>query len=186
MILNQIHGQQAITLNEVIGGVKADGMVTDRPNIVLGIQTADCPPILFYSPQGVIGAAHGGWKSLSKDIVEHTVRKMVSLGAKRDEIVALLGPCIRVQSYQTRQDFYDHLCRLSAQNEMFFTYSKESEDLYYFDLPEFAKIKLAKSQITKIIDSGKNTYTDAKYFSRRRSLHQGYSSYGTQLSVIML
>ena len=42
---------------------KADSMVTNLPNLALGILTADCGPILFAdSTSHVIGAAHAGWK----------------------------------------------------------------------------------------------------------------------------
>ena len=46
--LNQIHSVDAVILNEVPQTrLPADGMVTNKPGIALGILTADCTPILF-------------------------------------------------------------------------------------------------------------------------------------------
>ena len=45
--------------------IEADGVVTDRPGIILGITTADCMPVLLADEKhGVIGAAHAGWARL--------------------------------------------------------------------------------------------------------------------------
>ena len=185
MLLQQIHGSQAIIVDDVIGNGKADAMVTCKKDIVLGIQTADCVPILLYSKEGVIGAVHGGWKSLVGGIIEHTVRKMTQLGAKRENIIASIGPCIHQSSYETGQDFYDHLCEISLENEIFFI--SDSNSKYFFDLPRYARKKLLKSEIANIIDTQEDTYTNPNlYFSRRYSLHQGNKYYGSQLSVIML
>ena len=61
----------------------ADGLVTDRPGLVLGILTADCVPVLLVDPdRPVIGAAHAGWKGARDGIVEATVAAMVALGAR--------------------------------------------------------------------------------------------------------
>jgi YfiH family protein len=187
MLLRQIHGRQAIIVNEVMPEVKADAMVTCKKNIVLGLQTADCMPILLYSPEGVIGAVHGGWKSLVGDIAEHTVRKMVQCGATRPKIIAAIGPCIRQSSYEIQQDFYDYLCKASPQNEDFFVASGVSNSSYFFDLPKYAHKKLLKAGIGHIVDIHQDTYTQPEvYFSRRHALHQGHTEYGNQLSVIVL
>ena len=55
-------------------------------NIVLGILTADCAPVLFYDPvKKVIGACHAGWKGALTGIIENTISKMQELGSKQDD-----------------------------------------------------------------------------------------------------
>src|SRR6185503_9066523 len=67
----------------------ADAMVTDRPNILLGILTADCAPVLFADAKaGVIGAAHAGWRGALGGVLEATLEAMEKLGALRDRISA--------------------------------------------------------------------------------------------------
>jgi YfiH family protein len=72
--LTQVHGTKVSTpsfqLNE------ADAIVTNQPNEVLAIMTADCLPILFTNDVGnVIGAAHAGWRGLCHGVIENTVKK---------------------------------------------------------------------------------------------------------------
>jgi YfiH family protein len=185
MLLKQVHGGHAVVIDEVDNDIESDAMVTCKKNIVLGVQTADCLPILLYSEEGVAAAVHGGWKSLVGDIVDHTVKKMIKLGATRSKIIAAIGPCIHQSSYEVQQDFYDNLCKISPQNEIYF--SSPIDGIYLFDLLGYAYSKLVKAEVESIIDTDQNTYTDPKtYFSRRYSLHQGNSRYGSQLSVIVL
>lgn len=58
--------------------IEADGFVTDRPGILLGITTADCVPVLFADfKNGVIGAAHAGWRGAVRGIMENTLALML-------------------------------------------------------------------------------------------------------------
>ena len=87
---------------------EADAMVTDRPNLALGILTADCQPVLFADPlAGVIGAAHAGWKGAKGGILEATLDAMENLGAKRANINAVIGPCISQAAYEIGPDFFE-------------------------------------------------------------------------------
>jgi len=108
--LYQIHSANVITVD---GGVsaggsrpEADGMATRDAGIALGILTADCAPVLFSDPEnGVIGAAHAGWKGALSGVVENTVTAMEDLGADRARIRAAIGPCIAQDSYQVGEEF---------------------------------------------------------------------------------
>ena len=56
----------------------ADAAITEVPNEVLAILTADCLPVLFAANDGsIIGAAHAGWKGLCAGILENTVSAML-------------------------------------------------------------------------------------------------------------
>ncbi|MEX6716075.1 laccase domain-containing protein, partial [Pseudomonas aeruginosa] len=67
---------------------------------------ADCGPILFADPEnGVVGAAHAGWKGALTGVVEATVAAMEGLGARRSAIVAVLGPTIAQGAYEVGTDF---------------------------------------------------------------------------------
>ena len=86
---------------------KVDGMVTNVPGLILGTLTADCGPVLFADRKAsVIGCAHAGWKGALTGITDTTVLKMEELGAKRDNIVAVLGPTISKAAYEVGPEFY--------------------------------------------------------------------------------
>ena len=63
--------------------------------VVLGILTADCAPVLFADPGNrVIAAAHAGWRGALGGIADRTIDVMLSAGAEREKIVAAIGPAI--------------------------------------------------------------------------------------------
>ncbi len=76
-----------------------DAIVTDVPNRLLVIQTADCQSILLFEPvRKVVGAVHSGWRGSVADIIGETIRRMEErLGCRADRMIAgicpSLGPC---------------------------------------------------------------------------------------------
>ena len=57
----------------------ADAIVTDRPDLALGILTADCTPVLLADLEaGVIGAAHAGWRGAFAGVIESPSRSWLS------------------------------------------------------------------------------------------------------------
>lgn len=88
--------------------IEADGQVTSRKNVALGMFAADCLPVLMADPEaGVIGAAHCGRRGLQKGAIGATIEKMVSKGAQPERIVATLGPCICGDCYEVGGDIAD-------------------------------------------------------------------------------
>src|SRR5680860_1204868 len=70
-----------------------DALVTATPGIVVGVLTADCGPVLFCDPSAeIVAAAHAGWKGATEGILENTIATMLSLGATKANISAVLGP----------------------------------------------------------------------------------------------
>ena len=71
----------------------ADALVTATPGLAIGVSTADCGPVLFADPQAhVIGAAHAGWRGALTGVLDNTLAAMEKLGARRENIIAVLGP----------------------------------------------------------------------------------------------
>ncbi|MCM1518938.1 MAG: peptidoglycan editing factor PgeF [Pseudoflavonifractor sp.] len=72
-----------------------DALVTTLPGIVIGVNTADCVPLLMYDAKArVIAAAHAGWRGTVARIAALTVKVMESLGATARDIKVLQGPSI--------------------------------------------------------------------------------------------
>ncbi|HDY71996.1 MAG TPA: laccase domain-containing protein [Nitrospirae bacterium] len=67
----QRHTDTIINLDLSRDKTIADGVITSRKGVLLGISTADCVPILIYDPQKqVVGAVHAGWRGTSKGILK--------------------------------------------------------------------------------------------------------------------
>ncbi len=73
-----------------------DGLLTDEPGIALGIQTADCVPVLVADRRtGAVAAFHAGWRGTLKRIVEHGIGRMrLEFGSKPEDLCAAIGPAI--------------------------------------------------------------------------------------------
>ncbi len=98
--LRQVHGARVVDVTRPgeHAGAEADAAVTDHPQAVLSILTADCAPVAFVSPEGVLGAAHAGWRGLADGVLAATATAMRAKGASRLE--ATLGPCIHPSCYE--------------------------------------------------------------------------------------
>lgn len=172
--------------------VTADGAVTDQLGVALCITTADCAPVLLADyKNGVIGAAHAGWRGAFKGVIENTVNLMLEKGAKVENICAAVGPCIGQPSYEVDEGFYRQFLNASPAAEKYFC-SGNRPGHYYFDLGAYCHDKLAACHIGNITVADIDTYvTDNGYFSFRRNMHQGLITGGAknfpvELSTITL
>jgi polyphenol oxidase len=75
---------------------KVDGMMTAESGILLGIQTADCTPVLVADRRRrVVAAIHAGWRGTAKRIVEAGIGRMrLEFRCRPEDLVAAIGPCI--------------------------------------------------------------------------------------------
>jgi YfiH family protein len=165
----------------------ADGMVTDRPGLALGILTADCAPVLLADGDaGVIGAAHAGWRGALDGILGATIDLMVQRGARRELICAAIGPCIAQESYEVGAEFRERFVESDPATEQFFI-AGVAEGKFQFDLTGFVESRLHQAGIGAIRGSAWDTYVDeARFYSYRRSVHRGEEDYGREVSLIAL
>lgn len=166
---------------------KADGMVTDRPGIILGILTADCAPVLFADPDaGVIGAAHAGWKGAINGIIEATVHAMEGLGAVPSRIRAAIGPAISQASYEVSEQFRNTFVKAAPPLDRFFKEGARPHH-WQFDLEGYVRAQLDAAAVGRIDPLGRDTYSEEDlFFSYRRTTHRHEKDYGRQVSAIMI
>ncbi|SMC21549.1 conserved hypothetical protein [Clostridium acidisoli DSM 12555] len=109
--LKQTHSDNIL----VYDGLMHDGdaIITDKPNVAVGVFTADCVPILIYSKKrNVIAAVHSGWKGTLSQIVLKTVKKLINeYDVDLDDIKVCIGPHNRSCCYdfgeETVKKFYE-------------------------------------------------------------------------------
>ena len=85
---------------------KGDGLMTDEPGLLLGIQTADCIPVLVADRRKrVVAAFHAGWRGTVKRIVENGIGRMrLEFGSRPEDLVAAIGPGNLVCCYEVGED----------------------------------------------------------------------------------
>lgn len=189
-IPNEVHSGDAAVVDTYSDGVlfelRVDAVVTKLRGQGVAILTADCGPVLMADKEaGVVGAAHAGWKGALAGVLEDTILKMESLGAKRENIVAVLGPTIAMPSFELGPDTESLFIEHDERSSKFFFVSETYPGKKQFDLPAYNIWRLAEAGIKKVENLALDTYTDPdRFFSYRYwKKHEG-SPKGTMLAVI--
>ncbi len=92
----QVHGR-TVVLAEGLGEA-ADGLVSDRGDLLPAMFAADCALVAMASPSGLRAAVHAGWPGLLAGVVEAAASLMRSEGAS--DLLAVRGPCIGPECYE--------------------------------------------------------------------------------------
>lgn len=185
----QIHSAKAHVVEAPWGAYRpqGDALATDQPSVALGVLTADCAPVLFADAEAhVVASAHAGWQGALSGIVGATVEAMERIGAKRDRIVAAIGPCIGPQSYEVGLEFLERFETDRPGSARFFS-EAAAPDKRMFDLPGFVLDRLAEAGVRRAEWLGHDTCANADlFFSNRRAFRAGEPDFGRLMSGIML
>jgi YfiH family protein len=78
------------------GPCRGDALATNRPGLLLGVQTADCVPILLVDPKKrAVAAIHAGWRGTLARIVVKAIGKMqMQFKSRPGDLLAAIGPSI--------------------------------------------------------------------------------------------
>ena len=117
-VVNKNHAWPLVTLRQIhsdlvhrVDGVPkqplaGDGLISDSPGLVLGIQTADCLPIILADrKRRAVGVFHAGWHGTVQRIVEKGVGEMRKhFGSDPRNLVAAIGPGVQGCCYQVGEE----------------------------------------------------------------------------------
>ncbi|MGY9049015.1 polyphenol oxidase [Puniceibacterium antarcticum] len=184
--VHQVHSTDVVAISGPLADKpKADALVTATPGVALSVLTADCQPVLFADTQnGVIGAAHAGWRGALEGILERTVDAMEVLGGNRDTIAAVIGPAISQRAYEVGPEFFETFLAEDPQYARFF--ANGTGDRLHFDLPAFGLYRLRLAGVAAEW-TRHCTYSDAaRFYSFRRTTHDQEADYGRLISAIRL
>lgn len=123
--LDQIHSN--IVCPGQAGIQTGDALVTNRRELAIAVGAADCYPVLFHDElNGVIGAAHCGWKGTLGRIVKNTIGEMTKLGAETKHIKIAIGQGICRKNYEVSEEIisqfmaagFPEICRSGRQLDL--------------------------------------------------------------------
>jgi purine-nucleoside/S-methyl-5'-thioadenosine phosphorylase / adenosine deaminase len=85
---------------------KHDGMVSNLENLLLGVKTADCVPVLIGDPVSKTYAAiHAGWRGTVDSIVVNAISLMTeNYSAKSTDLICAIGPAAGCNRYEVGQE----------------------------------------------------------------------------------
>lgn len=153
-----------------------DALYTKEKNILLGVFTADCVPILIYDKaQHIIAAIHAGWKGT---VVELTKAMLDTLLYEEDsnptELFAYIGPAIEFLNFEVGQDVADKVKQMSFPTEPYIF--AKNDTTFCVDLKGLNYQMLINAGIpdTNIFFHHGDTYEDEEnFFSYRKRKENG-------------
>jgi len=187
--LNQKHSNKVIYFEnktDVKNKLHGDAIISRVQNVGIGILTADCAPILFYDPKTkIIACVHSGWKGALNGIIKNIVKKFNELNSKNEDLIAVIGPCIKKQNYEVKTDFFEKFISHDKKNVSFF--EKINCEKYNFDLRSFINKEILNLNVKNIENIEIDTYSKKDFFySYRRSRYNKEKDYGRCISVILM
>lgn len=156
--MHQVHGSRVIDADTTRGLVQADAAVARRRGTVCVVKVADCMPV-FFAGEGVVGAAHAGWRGLAGGVLEATLDAM---RVPPSSVSAWLGPAIGPRVYEVG----DEVRAAFAGYEAAFTPARAGH--WLLDLYAVARQRLQAKGLTRISGGGFCTLSDERFFSYRR------------------
>lgn len=153
---------------------EGDALLTDSPEVLLGINTADCLPVLFYDlANKAIAAAHAGYKGLFDGVLQNTIQGLSNhFGSKAQELRVAIGPAICVDHYEFGRDLLESYQERFPQELCF----KERHGHFYLDLKKTAQNFLMAAGVLEknIFVSEQCTFEEQNdLYSYRRSKDTG-------------
>ena len=147
-----------------------DGLITRTPGLLLGVQTADCLPIILVdTKRRAVGVFHAGWRGTVKRIVEKGVGEMRRyFGSLPRDIKAAIGPGIHGCCYEVGSEVREKFESQFAYAAELFRETKESDPVRekypllflsarppgHSDLPQRTFLDLVEANRRQLIEAG--------------------------------
>jgi polyphenol oxidase len=106
---HQVHGKEILEATQPGRYEGYDALMTNIPNLFVGVSVADCVPILVYDQKRrAVAAIHAGWKGTLAELVRLTLEAMQKqYGTKPNDCFAYVGTCIDETSFEVGPDVAD-------------------------------------------------------------------------------
>lgn len=151
-----------------------DVLMTDVPQLCIGVSTADCIPVLLYdASHHAVCAVHAGWRGTQQRVVQVAVRAMTeAYGTCPDSLRAVIGPGISLDCFEVGDEVYDAFAAAGfdmptiARQMPFYGQTKWHIDLWTCNRQQLTQIGVPNGQIRT---AGICTYQHSDdFFSARR------------------
>ena len=99
-LIRQVHGVAVAVARAgdppAAGRPEADVIVSNDPDVAIGVRVADCAPVLIADRRlGVVAAAHAGWRGTVLGAAPKAVAALQEqFGSDPHDLIAAIGPCL--------------------------------------------------------------------------------------------
>ena len=190
-ILRQVHSDRVFTASEALlaDPPQGDGWVTNEPELLVAIQTADCLPVLLVDPeQRVVAVVHAGWRGTIQRIAAKAVHRMqTDFGSRPSNCLAVVGPAIRKCCYEVGNEVVEAFTTEFERSASFFSETPGDKATR----ANSQCVDLAEACRDQLLDAGmavEKIFTDGPCTACERGLFFSYradgSGGGRMMSVI--
>jgi len=125
---------------------RADALISNLDEVLLGVKTADCVPVLIGDPgSGAFAAVHAGWRGTAQSIVKKAVARLVEeFGSGPSDLICAIGPAAGCGLYEVGQDVVDAFAENFSTGGKYFTETR----------PGHALVDLKAANRDQLADSG--------------------------------
>ena len=152
----QKHTDKVLVLDSDLSPIIADAVITGNKGILLGIQVADCVPVLLYdAKRNIIGVVHAGWRGTAASILKKSIEAMRKrFSSFPIDIKIAIGPSIRWCCYHVGYDVLESVEKATGnseyQNSHFPPFSKAGKgEFYCLDLASANKYQAVSAGVPK-------------------------------------
>ena len=110
---------------------RADALVSDLRNVLVGVKTADCVPVLIGDPKTrSFAAIHAGWRGTAQSIVSKAGTKLIeTFDSDPNDLICAIGPAACGRNYEIGKDVIDAFAENFAGSEEYFSPTREGHAL---------------------------------------------------------
>lgn len=165
---------------------KFDAIASDLPDLLIGVKTADCVPVLIGDPvSGAFAAVHAGWRGTARSIAKKAVETLASeFGARPESMLAAIGPSACGRKYEIGHDVIDAFAESLSTSGKYFTPTTEGHALVDLQAANFDQLTNAGIGPSNIFTSPFCTIERTDLFYSYRVEKRLYGRTGRSLSVI--
>lgn len=167
---------------------KADALVSNLQNVLVGIKTADCVPVLIGDAKTkAFAAIHAGWRGTVQSIVTKAIENMrENYGANPKNLICAIGAAASCRNYEIGKEVIDAFAENFPDSEKFFTPTREGHALVDLHLANKEQLLSAGVSPENIFVAPFCTMERADLFFSYRRDRKIYGKTGRLMSVIGL
>lgn len=146
----QVHGTEILVVDSSMpDNQEADAVITLEKNLLIGVSTADCVPILLYdSEKQIVAAIHAGWRGTVAGIVSKTMAKLkTEFGCLACNVKAMIGPSISPEAFEVGDEVVSQFLAIGDEDCVISGYSKPHIHLWRANMKQLLQAGVAEENI---------------------------------------
>ena len=184
VLINQVHSNKIFYIDKITDQIlSGDGIISNRKDLILGVLTADCAPIVILGKK-YFGIIHAGWKGAFSGIIENALNFFFEKGECKKDIFVHVGPHLKKNSFEVKNDFLVNFKKQEINSEKYISSIKKK---LYFDFSLLIADKINNCGIDNFNISKIDTFQNYNnFYSFRYYFKKGIKNCGRQISLVSI